>query len=93
METSCSYVGGERLYVSSDERRWINRINTLADLYPDDVELLALPENNDGCIYASVPAKWLKISPPPKRAPMSEERKQELRENLQKYRESQLKGS
>lgn len=94
METSCSYVGGdERLYFSSDERRWISRVNTLADLYPDEVEILALPENNDGCIYATFPVKWLKLSPPPRRAPMSEERKQELAERLQRFRNNQVKGN
>lgn len=62
METSCSYTDKDA-WVSSDERKWISKIKELAEKYPDDVEIRRMPESNDGCIYARIPASWFKIQP------------------------------
>ncbi len=48
----------------SAERRWVNKILKLKESYPDEVNITAHPENNDGIIVAHIPKKWLKISPP-----------------------------
>ena len=72
METSMSYTG-KQLYVSSDERKWINKIHKLREQYPSVVTILAEPEDNDGCIYARInDTSWLKLSP---KRQMSEESK------------------
>ena len=62
METSCSY-DGSTAWFSSDERKWINKIKELAEQHPDDVIINRMPDNNDGCIYAKIPASWFKIQP------------------------------
>lgn len=88
METCFNYVWEKGdpyiAYFSSDEKKWINKIRKLADKFPE-VEILKQPEDNDGCIYARLPADALRIQPKVK-ATMSEERKQLLRENLAKAR-------
>lgn len=66
METCINYCTTDCAYVSSDERRWINRIRKLKEQHPEEVRIIREPENNDGCIYASVPVKWVRVNPPKK---------------------------
>lgn len=87
METCCEYTD-KTLFVSSDHQKWINKIRKLADQYPDDVEIKNRPEENDGCICATMPSDWLRISPP-RKVEMSEEQKAELAERLRLAREKQ----
>lgn len=91
METSCTYTD-TTMYVSSDQLRVINRIRKLAEQHPDEVTILRQPEQNDGCIYATMPSAWFKISPPIKRE-MTEERKAELAERLRTARESKTNST
>lgn len=77
------------MYFSSDEMRWINRIQKLHSMHPDEVVILAQPDTNDGCIYASLPVKWLRVVPPP--PPMSEERRAVAAERLRSLRHT-IKG-
>lgn len=86
-ETSCSYFAGTEMHFSSDERRWINKIRKLQEDYPDQVKIISQPEQNDGCIYCTVPSEWLKIKPPTKRN-LSEEQKIAARERMMKAREN-----
>lgn len=74
METNFGYCGKEddRAFFSSDERKWILRINRLKEKFPDFVEILRAPEENDGCVYCTFPRDWLKIAPP-KNLSMTEE--------------------
>lgn len=76
METCFNYTG-ETAYFSSDERKWHTKIRKLAAEHPDEVTILEQPETNDGCIYAKLPASWLKIVPP----------RQYSEEVLEKYRQ------
>ena len=71
METCFNYTGDE-MYVSSDERKIINKILKIYKENQKDMTILAYPEENDGCIYVKMPASWLRIKPPTK---YSEERK------------------
>ena len=64
METCCEYTDDGIMWVSSDQRRIISRIMKLKKQYPDDVSIKKTPADNDGCIYATVPAGWLRIAPP-----------------------------
>ena len=66
METCCEYLDDKVMWVSSDQQKIINRVRKLAELYPDSVTIKRQPEQNDGCIYATMPAEWLKLNPPRK---------------------------
>lgn len=85
-ETSVSYTS-PTAYFSSDEQKWINRIHKLKESEPDSVNIISEPEENDGCIYASVPSKWLKIAPP-RHVNFTEEQREAMRERLKNARES-----
>lgn len=87
METCCEYTD-KTLFVSSDHQKWINRIRKLSEQYPDDVTIKNRPEENDGCICATMPSEWLRISPP-RKVDLSEEQKAELSERLRMAREKQ----
>ena len=85
-ETSVTYTS-QTAYFSSDEKRWINRIRKLEESNPDDVTILRQPEDNDGCIYATVPSHWLKIAPP-RRVNFTDEQLTAMRERLKNAHES-----
>ncbi len=85
METSCSYIGKDAFF-SSDERKWHSRILKLAEDHPDDVKIIRRPEDNDGCIYARLPADWFKIQPKRTRE-LTDEQRAALISRLRKSRE------
>ena len=62
METSFGYCDRETAWFSSDERRWITKIRRLAEKFPDQVRIIKQPEENDGCIYACLPSRAMKIN-------------------------------
>lgn len=64
METAINYCEPGWAFISSDERRWINKIRKLAEEKPDECIIISQPENNDGFIYAKFPPKWARITPP-----------------------------
>ena len=80
METAINYTC-DTAYFSSDERKWINKIRKLKEEHPDEVHIIAEPENNDGCIYATVPASWMKVSPKIVRN-LSDEQRESIRQRL-----------
>ena len=86
METCFNYCEPHKGFFSSDERKWIARIEKLIEEYPDEIRVIAKPETNDGCIYVQLPAEWLKIQPK-RKVEMSEEQKDVLRERLAKLRQ------
>ena len=55
METAISYTDHERAWISSDQRRMVNRITKLKEQHPEAVKIEKQPQENDGCIYASFP--------------------------------------
>lgn len=85
METSFSYTDRETGYISSDERRYVNKIHRLKVQYPDEVRIIAEPEENDGCIYAEVPSAWFTIRVPKKRV-LTDEERQEMSERMKQIR-------
>lgn len=90
METCINYCNDKKAFVSSDERRWINRVRKLNEEYPEEVRIIRQPEKNDGCIYATVPIKWVRVNPP-KKVNLTEEQKDELRKrakHMSQYRQS-----
>lgn len=76
-----NYTDTDLMYISSDERKIINRILRLKERHPEDVKIIRPPEINDGCLYATIPVKWLKIAPP-RTANMTEEQRQAMAARL-----------
>lgn len=89
METVINYTDRDTAYVSSDERKIINRIHALKEKHPDEVRIIAEPENNDGCIYATLPPCCVRLNFPNRRE-LSDEEKNEIKERLANYRNSHL---
>ena len=74
-ETSTNYCSDAGMMsVTSNERRWINKLLRLATANPSDVRVVASPESNDGYICCHLPSGWLKISPPRKMTLTDEQR-------------------
>ena len=85
METCINYTDKEKAWVSSDERRWITKIRKLAEQKPDDVTIIRQPEENDGCIYATLPVCWVEIRAKTRRE-LSDEERLVLADRLAKMR-------
>ena len=86
METCFNYCydprkNDSRAWFSSDERKFINRIHKLKEKYPDKVNIIREPEDNDGCIYCSLPQAWLRVQPNVTRE-LTESELETLRERL-----------
>lgn len=93
METDVNIVGMEidgKRYASfsSDERKWCSAIKKLIKQHPGEVVVKALPETNDGCIYAFIPESWVHINPP-RKTNMSQERREELAARMRKLNKHQ----
>lgn len=85
METACEYLDDKVMRISTDERRMITRLMKLAEQYPDEVEIIELPETNDGCLYLKCPADWLLIRHP-KKMNYTEEQRAAMADRLNKIR-------
>ena len=83
-ETCVEYIDVDKhATFCSSERKWINKIIKLHQQYPDAVEILCVPEDNDGVILAHIPKNWMKISPP-KKINLTEEQRAERAERMRK---------
>ena len=85
METVFNYTDRDTAYFSSDERRWITKIRKMADRFPDRVKIIKQPEENNGCIYASLPVRAMKINLVSARQ-ISDEEMDAMRERLKSAR-------
>ena len=83
METSFNCTDREKGYISSDERKWVNKVRKLKEQHPDEVRILREPEQNDGCIYAEIPVSWFSIRPPVKRV-LTDEQRQEMSDRMKR---------
>ena len=91
-ETNIDYLDVDTTAtISSNERKWINRVQQLKAKHPSEVEILMQPEDNHGHILAHVPKKWVKLNPP-RQVNLSEERKREFSERMSALRLSKNKG-
>ena len=84
METCFNYCG-EQGYFCSDERKWVTKVRKLKERFPDEVRIIAEPEDNDGCIYAELPTEWLRVQPP-KKMNYTDEQKRRMVERLNRGR-------
>lgn len=87
METCFNWCEPEACWVSSDERHWIAVIRKLAKAHPDEVTIMEQPENNDGCIYARFPQKYIHLSASRKGRQMTDEERVAATERLKAARE------
>ena len=87
METCFNYTERENGYFSSDERRFITKVRRLKEKYPEQVRIIAEPEENDGCIYCEMPTAWFTIRVP-KKMNFTDEQKQAMAERLMRLREN-----
>ena len=87
METTLNYTTKEAFF-SSDEKKWINKIHKLKEQHPDLVTIFFEPEENDGTIYCSLPADWMKIAPK-KSLGMTEEQRMKMLERFKGSEPSQ----
>lgn len=83
METCFNYTEKEHGYFSSDERKFISKIRKLKEQYPDEVRIIAEPEENDGCIYAELPTAWFTIRVP-RKIDLTDEQRQILSERMKR---------
>ena len=81
METCINYCEPGWAFVSSDERKWVNRLRKLAHEKPGECVILKQPEDNEGFIYAKVPQKWVKIAPP-RTVELTDEQREALAERV-----------
>lgn len=91
METVITYTD-ETAYISTDERKTINRLRKLTADHPEQVRVIAEPENNDGCLYMAVPSKWVRISPP-RKLELTDEERAEIGNRLSKQRMDREKSA
>lgn len=87
-ETAVGYLDVDN-YASFDssERKWINKILRLKEKYPEEVEIIKMPEDNCGSIAAHIPKSWMKISPP-KKVNLTDEQKAAMAERMRQSRKS-----
>lgn len=85
METVFNYCDKDKGFFSSDEPKWIRRINELIEEHPDEIRVIRMPEQNDGCIYVQLPTEWLKIQPK-RKVELTDEQKAKLAERLRSAR-------
>ena len=89
-ETSINYLSDDKhAVISTDERKWVNRINALKEEYPDQVEIRSI--FTDGTVVAHIPKGWVKVRPPAKRV-MTEEQKMKAAERMRAVRSNRGKG-
>ena len=82
METCFNYCG-EKGFFSSDERRFITKVRRLKEQNPEQVRIIAEPEENDGCIYCELPKEWFRIQPP-KKMNYTDEQRKEMSERMKR---------
>lgn len=79
--------GSDVATITSNEQKWINKINKLATQRPDDVEIVYTPEDNYGYILAHVSKNFIKLSPP-RAVNYTEEQKVAAAERMAKARKN-----
>lgn len=74
--------------VTFTQGRFKNKIRELAKEYPGECEIVC--ENDDGSMVAHIPTSWVRVRPP-RIVDITEERKEELRKQLEVCRENKTK--
>lgn len=74
----------DRACFSSSMRKWVNKAKKYAEMYPDDVRVVAT--NRDGSICINCPSSWFKFGPP-RKCDMTEEQRKAAADRMRKARE------
>lgn len=69
--------GSQTALVTFSQGRYISQVKTLAEQFPEDVQILKLPEDNHGYLLARIPVRYIKLRPP---VQMSQEQRDALAE-------------
>jgi len=75
------YNGQDTITVTLSQKRLINKVMKLAELYPKEVRIDKI--NDDGTVLCHMPLSYLKFQRPRE---LSEEEKAKARERFEKYR-------
>lgn len=82
-ENCIEWINGQSMVtVTFCERKYINKIYALKNRCPEDINII---ENKDGSICATIPKKFIKISPPKQ---VSDEQRQAASERFKQMRAS-----
>lgn len=73
----------DRMTVTFSDPHFIAVVKRLAKKYPDQVEIMALPSNNGGYIYAHLPVSFLQVRFPGVQPALNEEQR-EMYSNMMK---------
>lgn len=76
----------DRMTVTFSDPHFIAVVKRLAKKYPDQVEIMALPSNNGGYIYAHLPVSFLRLQVPASAPTLTAEQKDELRERVATFK-------
>ncbi len=88
-ETIINFNEGENLAsVYTHNRALLSKLQRLSEQHPEACKLQSTCHGGRAAEYL-LPKKWVKISPPRKSKPLSEERKKALAEQLQRARATQ----
>lgn len=90
METCFNYTDKEVAYFSTDERRFITKVRKLKEKFPDQVRIIAEPEENDGCLYCELPVRWFTIRIP-KKMNFTDEQREEMSVRMKSVAENRRK--
>ena len=71
--------------ITTNERKWIAKLNKLVEKRPDEVKIVSRPEDNHGYMLAHVPKSYMKLSPP-KVMTFSDEQRRAAGERLKNSR-------
>lgn len=64
MESNFVYIDPEEPFeFTTDNEYWINRIVADAAKHPDEIKILLMPDQNNGCIKAIMKQKFMEIRP------------------------------
>ena len=64
MDSNYVYVDPEEPFeFTTDNEYWINRIIADAAKHPDEIKIILMPEQNNGCIKAIMKHKFMEIRP------------------------------
>ena len=86
METVIEYTDKDKVWISTDEQSLKNSLLKIADTN-SDIKVLRYPQDNDGCLYATVPHSWIKVKPP---KTLSDESQKKLAEHIKKARDKKI---
>lgn len=86
-EVSIEFVQGDSYCnVYCSVLKYVNKLKKLQELYPQQIKIVGMNNDDDNYIQAKVPIEWFKFVGPPKSLTLTEEDRQKRAERLKKAR-------